>query len=313
MKINCLKIFLFGLLFVFFTACSEDDLDYANSVFQDEPPLDPTSFTYAFDKWLEDSLRIPYNIQYEYKLQDVATDINYNMIPVKIEYSKQMALLLKTLWIDVYKDVATATFLQEHGIRSFSVVGNMPITPGGWQEDGGSAEGGVRITLLNVNSLNYKSAKNLDDYLMTIHREFTNILLQKKTMPKEYEKLSLNNYAMSDWRQITESDARPHGFINKFAARNPQYDFAEVVAATIVYNATTWAEIEYMGKLPAPEDKPNPNGLTGDEIIKRKQELCRKYLRDSWGIHLDSLAKSCQDRRGDLEEYMKELENMNNK
>ena len=63
-----------------FTAC-EDDLD-PNSIFEEvSDELDPNSASYQLDKFLEDNYRAVYNLQFRYKMQDVGTDMNYNLIP----------------------------------------------------------------------------------------------------------------------------------------------------------------------------------------------------------------------------------------
>ena len=82
-------------------SCSDDK--FGPSIFPEEGDvLDPNSVTYEFDKWLEENYRKPYNVKYIYKMEDVGTNMNYNLVPADYDKAVDLALLVKYLWFDVY-------------------------------------------------------------------------------------------------------------------------------------------------------------------------------------------------------------------
>ena len=74
---------LMGAIFAMsFTSCSDDKL--GETIFPDEEDvLDPTSATYQLDKWLRDNYLKVYNLEFRYKMEDVGTNMNYNLVPAR--------------------------------------------------------------------------------------------------------------------------------------------------------------------------------------------------------------------------------------
>ena len=106
-KLYFISLLLGGMALMTLPSCSEDS--FGPSIFpEQEDELDPNSITYEFDKWLEDNYRKPYNIKYIYKMQDVGTNMNYNLIPADYDRAVNLALLVKWLWFDVYSEVANS-------------------------------------------------------------------------------------------------------------------------------------------------------------------------------------------------------------
>lgn len=101
-----------------FASCSDDDLD-PTSIFEDTEELDPSSPTYQLDKFLDDSLRTPYNCAVTYRMKDVMTDKTYNLVPAKYANSVDLAVLCKYYWFDVYYNVVPdKDFLKKYGLAS---------------------------------------------------------------------------------------------------------------------------------------------------------------------------------------------------
>ena len=86
-----------------FVSCSEDEIE--GTIFDTtEEVLDPNSFTYALDKFAEENFLVPYNMRFLYRIEDIETDMTYNLVPATYEKSIEMAALMKYLWLDVYKE-----------------------------------------------------------------------------------------------------------------------------------------------------------------------------------------------------------------
>ena len=84
------KIFAAVLFVVGLSAC--ESTQFSESIFVD-PVLDTTTYTYQFDKWLDKYYTEPYNVEFLYKLDDNATDPNYNVVPVSIGMADTLAHL----------------------------------------------------------------------------------------------------------------------------------------------------------------------------------------------------------------------------
>ena len=103
-----IKYYLSSLLMVAvgacsLSSCSEDRL--GPTIFPDVNDTNDSSLsTYKFDKWLQQNYLQPYNLQFIYKMKDISTNMNYNVIPADFEKSVDVALLAKYLWFDVYTD-----------------------------------------------------------------------------------------------------------------------------------------------------------------------------------------------------------------
>ena len=91
-KYIILYSFLFFISISTFTSCGEDDLDESTfgkiKVERNE-----------FDSWLLDNYIKPYNIDLKYRFEDIESDMSYNLVPAELEKSKEMAKLIKHLWL----------------------------------------------------------------------------------------------------------------------------------------------------------------------------------------------------------------------
>ncbi|MDE7397060.1 MAG: hypothetical protein K2M98_04970, partial [Muribaculum sp.] len=100
-----LSAFAAGILSVGLASCSDDDLN-STSVFPDvDDTLDPDSYTYKFDKWLDIEYGEKYNCEFRYQMQHISTDQSYNLVPATYQNAVDMAILVKYLWYDVYAEV----------------------------------------------------------------------------------------------------------------------------------------------------------------------------------------------------------------
>ena len=134
-----------GVLFTTYS-CNKDELD-SESIFDTTSPE-----RNEFDKWIYDSLTVPYNIVLDYYYKDNESDISENVIPAKVSQSIALAKLMKHVWIDAYSEVAGKEFLKKNCFRHFFFVGSGEYSNGSIKL--GQAEGGLKVTLLRVNEFN---------------------------------------------------------------------------------------------------------------------------------------------------------------
>ena len=223
-----------------FTSCSDDD--FTETIFPDQSEeLDPTSATYKFDKWLKQTYLDVYNLDFRYKMQDVGTDMNYNLVPATYQNAQDLALLAKHHWFDVYNDVVGPNFLKEYGPRIIHLIGSPAYDPSTGTITVGLAEGGIKVSLFRVNALDLYSPDQLNEYYFkTMHHEFAHILHQTKTYPAKFNTISVGKYDGSNWQDRQEGVVLSCGFVTPYASSAYREDFAEIIANYIVKTDAQW-------------------------------------------------------------------------
>lgn len=290
-----MKKYIYTLLFavsIILGACSEDKLD-SNSIFNTEVPERD-----AFDTWLLLNYVVPYNIQFNYKYVDKESDNTYNLIPA--DYSKciAMAKLTKYLWIDSYNELLGDTFIKTYCPRMIQLIGSKAYNSQG-SVVLGTAEGGLKITLYNVNELDANNP-NIDFlntwFFKTMHHEFAHILHQTKNYSTDFNLIS-TDYQGPSWLNL-ESDATANamGFITRYASFSPDEDFVEIISNYITHDAGYWESVL------------NNGGVIGRIKLEKKFDIVKKYLKDSWSIDIDKLRDIVQRRSNSLSEV--DLENL---
>ena len=218
---------------------SEDKL--GPTIFPDvDETLDPTSYSYQLDKFLKDNYLDKYNLTFLYKLPDISTNMNYNLVPAQYNNAVDLAVLCKHLWFDVYDTIAGPDFLKLYGPRILLMVGSPALNVSSGSETVGLAEGGVKITLFKVNSMNVNNFQMMNDlYFHTMHHEFAHILHQTKTYPSEFNTISVGRYDPTNWTgrglEVTSL-----GFVTTYASSEYREDFAETIACFITYTDEEW-------------------------------------------------------------------------
>lgn len=278
---------------VLMTACQEE-LN-PNSIFID--PVEPTSteesFTYDFDLWLHEHYTVPYNVEFLYKLDDNATDPNYNLVPTRLGMSDTLAHLALYLWFDVYDKIVDANFLKENGPRMIQLVGSSAINAANGTEKLGTAEGGIKVTLYKINQMKTNDMDQLNEYIFkTMHHEFSHILHQKKKYPREFETLTPGDYDVDGWQYRSDKEAWQLGFASPYGSSQAREDFVEIIANYIVKSDKDWqAMLKVAGQ----------DGANGASIINQKLEICRNWLAEKWEIDIDALHEEVQARQENLD------------
>lgn len=226
------------------SSCGEKGL--GETIFPDvTDELDPNSYTYNFDKWLKENYLDVYNLEFQYKLQDNETNMNYNLEPATLSNAIDIAVLTKYMWFDVYEQVSgSKEFVRANGPRIIMLVGSSAIDPQTHTETVGLAEGGIKVTLLKVNSMNPLNIYAMNkEYFHTMHHEFTHILHQAKSIPREFQLLSLGRYDVVNWEARDERVVYSLGFVTKYASSEIREDFAEIAANYITKSDADWERI----------------------------------------------------------------------
>jgi len=279
MKNNIFYITIFIVGLISFSSCQNDDPDQGSSIFNETVELN------SFDKWLDDNYRKPYNIRVAYRIEDVETDFTYNVIPADIEKSKQMAFLLKYLWLEPYTEVAAdgVHFIRATAPKLFHFIGSAEHDPGAGTIRLGVAEGGKKITITQVNTLQPYNIIN-QSYFNTVHHEFAHILHQTKNIPREFIPISSADYGPTTWQNRDDKEAAELGFVSRYAGSQYHEDFVEVLSRYITRDADAWDATLALA------------GAEGEAKILKKLEIVKTYMRVEWGVDVEQLKKTIQRR-----------------
>lgn len=317
-KIRLQHVLLLAVIPFLFTACSEEEL--GPSIFDTtEEELDPTSYTYKFDLFLQNEFQKPYNLQFAYKMKDVATDMDYNLVPASFENSKKLAVLVKYLWYDVYKKVAGESFLKKYGPRMIMLIGSSGFNPANGTELLGLAEGGIKISLLRVNQIDVTNVDLLNEfYFKTMHHEFAHILHQTINYPVDFNLLSSKNYDPFSWQDRPDPIAWSLGFTSPYGGSQTREDFVETIANYIVLTDSQWNTMLTTAEKEWEYDEANNtvslsatyDGVNGRELILKKLAICRTWMKSAWNVDLDQLRTEVQTRQSNinLDELLAEID-----
>lgn len=283
-------------IFMLFTAlmlgaCSEDDLN-SNSIFDTED----TGVQNEFDSWLLNNYAGPFNINFKYHLEDKETDMGYNLVPADYDKSVALAKMVKFLWLDAYEELAGPHFIRTYCPKIIQLIGSPAYNSKG-EVVLGTAEGGLKITLYNVNAIDLDNI-DIDElnywYFKTMHHEFAHILHQTKEYSTDFGTISASNYQAGSWVNVEEvvhpqlgkisPAALNMGFISSYGSSEPQEDFVEFISIYVTHTAEYWDALVSLAN------------DYGREIIDQKLAIVKDYMKTTWEIDLDELRTVVQRR-----------------
>jgi substrate import-associated zinc metallohydrolase lipoprotein len=288
-KKTCMKKIKFLLLIVtasiLFWSCGEETLD-SKSIFENEELV-----MTDFDNWLYSNYTVPYNIEFKYKFDDKESNTNYNLAPARLDKSVALAILVKHLWIDVYEELLGKEFLSKYSPRLFHLIGSPAYNSQG-SIILGTAEGGLKVTLFNVNMLDVENP-DIDMlnywYFKTMHHEFAHILHQTKSYTTDFNLISATDYQSGSWVNIEDEEALQMGFVSPYGSSESQEDFVEVLAVYVTNSEEYWQSILETA------------GEEGADKIMQKFHIVEDYLKSSWDIDIYELREIVLRRSAEVE------------
>jgi len=227
-----------------FVSCSDDD-DFTATIFDTtDYPLDRTSYTFPLDTFVKKNFLEPYNLKFIYKMEDIGSDLQKNLVPATYEQSLDLAVLAKYLWYDVYDKYGGDLFLKENSPRIIHVIGSPAYNPSQGTETLGVAEGGLKITLYKANSLNVGNITDMNEFFFkTMHHEFGHILDQTHIHPTSFNLISSSHYDASGWSEQPDSVTAGMGFVTPYASSSYSEDWVETLANYVTRDSMSWAKL----------------------------------------------------------------------
>ncbi|MDR1527128.1 MAG: putative zinc-binding metallopeptidase [Dysgonamonadaceae bacterium] len=267
-------------------SCKEDAIS-DESIFKDS-----TKELSEFDKWILVNYTYPYNIVFKYKMEDIESDHSYQLVPADPDKSIAFAKFIKYLWLDAYAEHKGVDFPRMYAPRVIHLIGS-----GAYNSNNtyllGTAEEGLKITLFRVNDFDpvNPSIPEIKDRMRTLYHEFSHILHQKKNYSEEFQKITNDDYILNDWSSSTATlqIAYEKGFVSRYARKEPNEDFVEIIARYVVYGQENWDAILKAA------------GTDGAAKINQKFEIVQNYLTVSWGIDINELRRVFETRLDNMD------------
>ncbi len=285
MKKNIYAILLAFVASFALMSCSDDEPS-SESIFPTTSPKRD-----AFDKWLLENYTFPYNVEMKYKMEDIESDMKYHLVPADSAKTAKLSIIMKYLWFDAYNELVGPDFIKENMPRTIHFIGSPAYNSEGTMVLG-TAEGGLKITLYMVNSLDDKTLKDYDTmnkyYFHTLHHEFTHILNQKIPYDQSFKLITESGYVSGDWYTISDKTAHQAGFVTPYAMVEPLEDFAEMLSGYVTMSQSEWNAILADA------------GTTGAASISAKLDIVRNYMQESWNVDIDQLRAAVLRRASTL-------------
>lgn len=287
--IKYLSVMLAAFLLV---SCGEEKLDPNSQI------LDSNVEMNEFDEWLVDNYVTPYNIEFIYRMEYIESDMNYYLVPAQYEKSVQIAKLMIHLCLQAYDEVTgDKEFIRTYFPKMIHIIGSAAYRNNGTMVLG-TAEGGLKITLYMINSLQLDPDYLNQYYFHTMHHEFAHILHQTKPYSSDFEMISGTDYVKDTWNDAfkNDADAQQHGFITPYAASEANEDFVELLSTYITNTPKFWS------------DMLKTAGKDGSAIIEQKFDIVYNYMKNTWGIDLNDLRDVILKRQGEIDQL--DLDNL---
>lgn len=261
-----------------FTSC-EDESVSGPSIFSNDTIPDSGKF----DLWIEKNFIDTYNVEVIYRFKDIDVDQKLNLAPADLEKAEAIAYVAKYCWYEAYDAVAGKDFTRQYAPRQLQLIGSWSYDYYG-HASAGTAEGGMKVNLFGVNYFSLRPG-SLAQYFSLMHHEFAHILHQKKEYDPEFKKISSGDYVGGMYIYYSDrQQALDLGFITTYARSNFEEDITELTSVYVTSSKDEWDELI------------NRASPSGQDKLKKKLNIMRTYMKESWNIDIDSLRSEVQRR-----------------
>ncbi len=297
--INALKITVFFLFVTFLVQCS-DDTDNVPYV----RPETAKESTHPNDVFLKKHMLTSYGTAVRWRWDDRFIKPTQKAVPIASKFVIPVTELVEYLWIGAYESQGKAgkKFIQELFPPELQYIGSYI-----YQKDGsmllGYAEGGARITLLNLNSYDLTDRDWMTSpgggVLATVHHEFSHIVHQNYGLPQGFK--GITDYVGNGWLNINQEEALKLGAVRNYGALNEFEDFCEIISHFLVLPKDIFEEEfliqEDCSELTDPNEVRNCQELNaGREKIAIKLNLIIKFYKDKFNLDLVAMRDELQKR-----------------
>lgn len=297
MKIKITFKYLLGVLLLtsLMSSCKEDKLeDVENIAGLGGDVIAPT----AIDKYILDSLTMPYNIAVKYRWDQFEFgDVSKTLVPPKEEQVVPLSRVVKSAWINPYVQQANLKFFNTYSPKIFVLSGSVQYLSNGGVVLG-QAEGGRKIVLFDVNNFKvrgmagYVAARDsnkVKEFVHTLQHEFGHILHQNILYPVEFKTVCKGLFQGENWINISNAEARRDGFITAYSSSGFDDDFVETIAMLLTEGKSGWENI--INSIPPGFSVNGTSQADAQAKLRRKEALVVNYYKTAWNIDFYALQK----------------------
>ena len=278
------------LAIVLFTACVKDDFTPLTVA---PPGLGGDTWTQdAIDKFIYDSLTVPFNVAVYYRWLPGQLDFPSDITPPdKDMVVPMLKALLNVAYAPYTQQTGSTLFLRRYLPKTLELAGSAEYLPNGTKFLG-QAEGGTSMLLYEVNIFSRlkKDSNTFKQTMHTMHHEFGHILNQNVAYPVSFKTIS-TGYT-GNWYNVTDAAARQLGFITSYAQAAPDEDFVEMVSSMLSggSNGPSGGYDEYEALL----TQTGGTNSSGYRTIKAKEAVVVDYFQRVWNIDFYALRAKCR-------------------
>lgn len=271
---NILKTILIGLII---TSCKPTEEDLTPKV----EGLGGVVLTKnTTDNWLTDNFTKPYNIEVKYRWDPFELPLDKTLVPPLVDKVRPTMEAVKAIWLEPYIKEAGADFIKKFCPKQYILVGSA-----NWNNNGtiilGTAEGGRKVVLYQINDFDKKNIAGVKQMLHTIHHEFGHILNQNILYSEAFKQITPGDYT-SNWYNITEEEALNLGFVTSYAMSSADEDFVEMIATMLVEGKTAF------------DARVATANVSAQAAIRKKEQIVVDYMNKAYGINFRSLQTTTQ-------------------
>src|SRR5690606_9379857 len=188
-----------GLLIILLNSCRKDD-KFTPINMNDLNPDVPYNANTELDQWLKANLLDVYNSEVIYRYSRYHHEYDRNITPIDVDRVQPFMETVIGGFANPYVAVAGMPFMKVNMPKQWVLYGSSSYssTTVYW----GSAVGGVRVNIFDLNNFSKSNTSLVRDRLGTIHHEFTHILNQRVIIPAEFREISKSEYT-GDWQNMT--------------------------------------------------------------------------------------------------------------
>ncbi|MFV0376752.1 MAG: substrate import-associated zinc metallohydrolase lipoprotein [Mangrovibacterium sp.] len=277
-----------------FASCKDD-------VNTEHVRVDVAESTHPNDIYARENFTKVYNSRIVWRRDEINSDIDKFVVPPYEELVIPMMKVLQEFWIGPFNTTPEGKALVDQLFPPEIVM----LGSGQYNVEAGTitlgiAEGGVRITLTQVNEYDMTDADWLQQQLRTILHEFAHITHQSKSLPDGWKDISSNRTG-TNWVNISDAQAITMGYVSPYASSSAAEDFADFVG---IFLATPKEEFEanYLsledcyGLTDAEEIEACLERQVGITILNEKYDVVVSYYNEKFGIDILALRDEIESR-----------------
>lgn len=230
----------------------------------------------GIDSYIYNNLTKPYNIEVIYRFDRSHTDVSKNISPPDINKVEPAVNMVRDGFLKIYEKVGGPTFIKTYTPKQFVLFGSHAYNSNG-SVTLGTADGGRRVVLYDINNIDPNQPDNIKRRLRTIHHEFTHIVNQIVAIPPSFRTITTDY--VSDWTASANTDAEALrlGFISQYSRSSFGEDFAETVAHLLVEGQAFY------------EKRIAASSADGAAKLRAKQAIVEEYFKQYFNINFKEL------------------------